>query len=320
LAGNQWRLKRMNIVLMRRKKGCTGLVTLCHKKLSLLIVGFLIIMPITLIYAGYHLGIAHMRANPDALTREVQSELDVQRVKLSDATRKAEENLNALALRLGQLQAHVIRLDALGERLTSMAKLDKGEFDFENPPAQGGPDSDAQSAPMEVPDFIAALNELSAQLDDRGRQLSVLETMLMNRNLQAEVMPAGRPVKHGWLSSYFGMRTDPFTGRRALHTGLDFAGKMGSDVVSVAAGVVTYAGKRSGYGNLVEINHGNGYSTRYGHNSKILVSVGQTVKKGQVIAKMGSTGRSTGPHVHFEVLINGHAVNPKKYIQASNGL
>ena len=277
-------------------------------------------MPIALLYGGYRLGISHMRANPDALTREVQSELDVQRVKLADATRKAEENLNALALRLGQLQAHVIRLDALGQRLTSMAKLDKGEFDFENPPAQGGPDSDAQSAPMEVPDFVAALNELSAQLDDRGRQLSVLETMLMNRNLQAEVMPAGRPVKHGWLSSYFGMRTDPFTGRRALHTGLDFAGKMGSDVVSVAAGVVTYAGKRSGYGNLVEINHGNGYSTRYGHNSKILVSVGQTVKKGQVIAKMGSTGRSTGPHVHFEVLINGHAVNPKKYIQASNGL
>ncbi|MBI1422766.1 MAG: peptidoglycan DD-metalloendopeptidase family protein [Gammaproteobacteria bacterium] len=310
----------MNIVLLRRKKGCTGLVTLCHRKLSVVLVGLLIIMPIALIYGGYRLGISHMRANPDALTREVQSELDVQRVKLSDATRKAEENLNALALRLGQLQAHVIRLDALGQRLTSMAKLDKGEFDFENPPAQGGPDSDAQSAPMEVPDFVAALNELSAQLDDRGRQLSVLETMLMNRNLQAEVMPAGRPVKHGWLSSYFGMRTDPFTGRRALHTGLDFAGKMGSDVVSVAAGVVTYAGKRSGYGNLVEINHGNGYSTRYGHNSKILVSVGQTVKKGQIIAKMGSTGRSTGPHVHFEVLINGHAVNPKKYIQASNGL
>ena len=144
--------------------------------------------------------------------------------------------------------------------------------------------------------------------------------MMMNRNLQAEVMPAGRPVTHGWLSSYFGMRTDPFTGHRAFHTGLDFAGKLGSDVVAVAAGVVTYAGKRSGYGNLVEINHGNGYSTRYGHNSKILVNVGQTIKKGQVIAKMGSTGRSTGPHVHFEVLINGHAVNPKKYIQASSGL
>lgn len=310
----------MNIVFLRRKKGHTSLVTLCHRKLSLLIVGLLVIMPITLFYAGYHMGIAHMRANPDSLTKEVQTELDAQKVKLANATRKAEDNLNALALRLGQLQAHVIRLDALGERLTTMAKLDKGEFDFEHPPAQGGPDSDAQSSPMQVPDFVAALNELSAELDDRGRQLSVLESLIMNRNLRAEVMPAGRPVKHGWLSSYFGMRTDPFTGRLAFHPGMDFAGKMGSDVIAVAAGVVTYAGKRSGYGNLVEIDHGNGYSTRYGHNSKILVSVGQTVKKGQVIAKMGSTGRSTGPHVHFEVLINGHRVNPKKYIQASNGL
>ncbi|MEJ2391814.1 MAG: M23 family metallopeptidase [Gammaproteobacteria bacterium] len=311
----------MNIVLLRRKKGHTGLVTLCHRKLSLLIVSFLVILPISLLYIGYQMGVAHTRANPDSLTKEVQSELDAQKVKLSNATRKAEDSLNALALRLGQLQAHVIRLDALGERLTTMAKLDKGEFDFEHPPAQGGPDSDAQSAPMQVPDFVAALNELSAELDDRGRQLSVLESLIMNRNLRAEVMPAGRPVKHGWLSSYFGMRTDPFTGRLAFHPGMDFAGKMGSDVIAVAAGVVTYAGKRSGYGNLVEIDHGNGYATRYGHNSKILVSVGQTVKKGQVIALMGSTGRSTGPHVHFEVLINGHRVNPKKYIQAaSNGL
>jgi len=147
--------------------------------------------------------------------------------------------------------------------------------------------------------------------------MSVLETLMMNRNLQAEVMPAGRPITRGWLSSYFGIRTDPFNGRRVHHKGVDFAGKMGSDVVSVAAGVVTYSGKRSGYGNLVEINHGNGYSTRYGHSSELLVKVGDTVKKGQKVAKMGTSGRSTGPHVHFEVLLNGRAVNPKKYIHAS---
>jgi len=170
---------------------------------------------------------------------------------------------------------------------------------------------------MSVPDFLKALEDLSSQLEDRSQQLAVLEDMMMNRKLDEEVVPAGRPITRGWLSSYFGMRTDPFTGRRAHHAGIDFAGKLGSDVVAVAAGVVTYAGKRSGYGNLVEINHGKGYATRYGHTREILVEVGQTVKKGQLIAKMGSTGRSTGPHVHFEVLYNGRAVNPIKYIHAS---
>ncbi len=264
------------------------------------------------------MGMTHMKANPDDLTIAVQAELDNQRLKLSEATQKAEENLDALALRLGKLQAHVIRLDALGSRLTHMAKLEKGEFDFENPPAQGGPVSDAKhSASMQVPDFITALNDLSIQLDDRSKQLSVLETMIMNRNLQAEVMPTGRPVSRGWLSSYFGKRTDPFSGRRVHHSGVDFAGKLGSDVVTVAAGVVTYSARRSGYGNLVEVNHGNGYVTRYGHNLKNLVNAGQTVKKGEVIAKMGTTGRSTGPHVHFEVMVNGRHVNPKRYIHAS---
>lgn len=292
-------------------------MSLCPKQFSVLLISILFVVPALLVYAGFQLGMAHMKANPDDLTMAVEAELDSQRVRLADVTRQTEENLNALALRLGMLQSHVIRLDALGQRLTSMAKLDKGEFDFENPPAQGGPVTEVAASPMQIPDFISALNELSAQLEDRSKQLSVLETMLMTRNLQAEVMPTGRPVSRGWLSSYFGLRTDPFSGRRVHHSGIDFAGKLGSDVVSVAAGVVTFSGKRSGYGNLVEINHGNGYVTRYGHNLKNLVAVGQAVKKGELIAKMGTTGRSTGPHVHFEVMVNGRHVDPKKYIHAS---
>lgn len=292
-------------------------MSLCPKQFSVLLICLLFVIPALLVYAGFQLGMAHMKANPDDLTMAVEAELDSQRVRLADVTRQTEENLNALALRLGMLQSHVIRLDALGQRLTSMAKLDKGEFDFENPPAQGGPVTEVAASPMQIPDFISALNELSAQLEDRSKQLSVLETMLMTRNLQAEVMPTGRPVSRGWLSSYFGLRTDPFSGRRVHHSGIDFAGKLGSDVVSVAAGVVTFSGKRSGYGNLVEINHGNGYVTRYGHNLKNLVAVGQAVKKGELIAKMGTTGRSTGPHVHFEVMVNGRHVDPKKYIHAS---
>jgi murein DD-endopeptidase MepM/ murein hydrolase activator NlpD len=310
----------MNIVVLRKKRGCSRLLTLNKKRLTALFSGLFVIIPAAFLFAGYQLGVSHMQADPDDMTIAMQSELEAQRLRIEAATRSAEENMDALALRLGKLQAHVIRLDALGQRLTSMAKLDNGEFNFERPPAQGGPEDvskDNITNTMSVPDFLKSLDELSSQLKDRDQQLSVLEDMMMNRNLEAEVIPAGRPITRGWLSSYYGKRTDPFTGRRAHHAGIDFAGKLGSDVVAVAAGVVTYAGKRSGYGNLVEINHGKGYTTRYGHNSEINVNVGETVKKGQVVAKMGSSGRSTGPHVHFEVLYNGQAVNPLKYIHAS---
>lgn len=306
----------MNIVVLKRKKGCSGLVTLSNTRLFSLVFSIFMLLPVGAVYLGYQWGIADMQANPDNMRIAMQTELDSQRLKISEVTRNAEENMNALAMRMGKLQAHVIRLDALGQRLTQMAKLEKGEFDFSRSPAQGGPAA-TEGNPMQVADFVKSLQELSTQLEDRSQQLTVLEEMMMNRNLQAEVMPAGRPIKRGWLSSFFGMRTDPFSGHRVHHSGVDFAGKMGSDIVSVGAGVVTFAGRRSGYGNLVEVNHGSGYVTRYGHCQKILVNVGDTIQKGQVVAKMGSTGRSTGPHVHFEVLKNGRAVNPKRYIHAS---
>ena len=140
----------------------------------------------------------------------------------------------------------------------------------------------------------------------------------MNQSLNERVYPQGRPVKSGWLSSYFGKRTDPFTGKPANHTGIDFAGKRGDEIVAVADGVVTWSGDRYGYGVMVEINHGNGYSTRYAHNSENRVSVGDEVKKGQVVALMGKTGRATGPNLHFEVLHDGRRVNPVTYIRDSS--
>jgi murein DD-endopeptidase MepM/ murein hydrolase activator NlpD len=243
--------------------------------------------------------------------------MQTQRDEIATARRKVDEDMDALALRLGELQAKVIRLDALGERLTQVAKLDRGEFDFSTSPAVGGPEATAAVESISVPDFVQSLESLTRQVDDRSAQLGLLETMLMSRNLEDEVSPAGRPIKRGWISSYYGMRTDPFTGRREHHKGMDLAGKEGSDVISVGAGVVTWAGDRYGYGKLVEVNHGNGYATRYGHSAEVLVQVGETVKKGQVLALMGSTGRSTGPHVHFEVLYKGKAVDPKKYILAT---
>jgi murein DD-endopeptidase MepM/ murein hydrolase activator NlpD len=178
-------------------------------------------------------------------------------------------------------------------------------------------DSETQRSADEPLDFIETLDMLTDQIERREQQLEFMESLLSNRKLRDSGMIAGRPIVKGWLSSPYGYRTDPFHGRKAWHKGVDFAGKQGSDIVAVGAGVVTWADKRSGYGNLVQINHGNGYTTRYGHNSEILVKSGDIVKKGQVIAKMGSSGRSTGAHVHFEVLKAGKSVNPLAYINRS---
>ncbi len=306
----------MNIVFFTRQKGRVGSVHLGRTRIAVLAAGF-IALPAAFLYGGYQLGQTSAHNNPDPVAEQLRNELEQQRQQVEVAVAEAERNMNALSRQLGRVQARVIRLDALGRRLTKMANLEKGEFDFDAEPAQGGPTSAAELQTPAVPDFISELDDLSRQLDSRGEQLSVLETMLMSRNLQDQVYPTGRPIKKGWISSYFGMRNDPFTGKREHHKGVDFAGKEGSDVIAVADGVVTWSGDRYGYGNMVEITHGNGYVTRYGHNKSILVKVGDKVSKGDALAKMGSTGRSTGPHVHYEVLKNGHPVNPNKHIQAS---
>ena len=159
---------------------------------------------------------------------------------------------------------------------------------------------------------------LNEQLSSREQQLTLLEDIIMVRQLATETKPVGRPIGKGWISSYFGDRPDPFTGKIVMHKGIDFAAKDGSDIFAVADGVVTWSGKRYGYGNLVEINHGNGYVTRYGHNAETLVTVGDSVRRGQAISLMGSTGRSTGPHVHFEVLKNDRQIDPIRFVQSKS--
>ena len=307
----------MNIIFVPKKKGKSSAYRLPRGAVWGLT--FLVfVVPVVLLGGGYYLGNEDSEPGPWALMDGWKSEMTAQRQEIDIATRNAKENVQALSRRLAQLQAHVIRLDALGSRLIEIAELDSGEFDFSVPPAVGGPgDSLSESTEPATPDLIASLNELSVQLDNRAQQLDLLENMLMNQNLHEEVMPAGKPIIKGWTSSFYGMRTDPFTGHKAHHKGVDFAGKMGSDIVSVGSGVVTWAGRRYGYGLLVEVNHGNGYATRYGHAKDVLVKVGDTIKKGQVVALMGSTGRSTGPHVHFEVWHNGEVVDPMEYIRSA---
>ena len=249
---------------------------------------------------------------------DLSDEIDWQRNEIERTRQETEDTMDALAIRIGEMNARVIRLDAVGRRLIDMAELDDGEFDFSADPALGGPEEPyGNEEAVAAPELVAAMEVLDSQLDDREAQLAVLEGVLMNQNLSERVHPQGRPVKSGWMSSYFGKRTDPFTGKPASHRGVDFAGKMGTEIIAVADGVVTWSSSRYGYGEMVEINHGNGYATRYAHNSENLVKVGDEVRKGQTVALMGKTGRATGPNLHFEVLKNGTRVNPVKFIRQS---
>ncbi len=305
----------MELILLSKGRGHLGHVRLGATSVWLSIFAAAFVVCAGIFYTGFRMAGAFGVADPKSQVDTWRSDLGEQQAML-DATRDAvAQNLDALALRLGQMNARVLRLDALGQRLTQMAGLDDGEFDFSSLPSLGGPEEPIAIADVDqAPGLLTALDRLGAQLEDRQQQLNVLEDFLLNRKLRDEVRPEGRPVTSGYISSMFGNRTDPFTGRAAFHKGVDFAGREGNEVVAVASGVVTWSGDRYGYGQMVEINHGNGYLTRYAHNSDNLVAVGDTVKRGDTIAVMGSTGRATGPNLHFEVMHNGRVVNPLSYV------
>jgi len=309
----------MNFILFTGFRNKTGSIKL---SLSLVVSGLLVLLAAVsggIGWAGYKMGQQHAEQATviDPTSLAFQAALADQRGAILQVREQTQQHLDALALRLGQMQSHIMRLDALGERLTKVGMLDEEEFNFSTAPAVGGLDASSSAESLELSELLADLQLMTQTIDDREHKLNFMEELIMNRRLQQEIYPEGRPIKKGWISSHFGYRKDPFTGKKAFHHGVDFAGKKGIDVFSVAAGVVSRTGKQSGYGAMVEVNHGNGYATRYGHNGEILVKAGDRITKGQVIAKMGSTGRSTGPHVHFEVLRNGKKVNPWKYLRQS---
>ena len=247
---------------------------------------------------------------------QLHAQVARQKAQLADVRAGAQRDVDAMAVKLGELQAQSIRLDALGERLAEAGKLDPREFDFQHAPALGG--AEQNGAPTSLPsDLLSGLDTLRNRFDYQQTQLGVLADLLMNRQVDARVKPTGMPVVDGYIASYFGIRADPFNGHRDFHPGLDIDVPMGTPVHAVADGVVTYAGVRRGYGNVIEIDHGNGYMTRYAHNSKLLAHVGERVRAGDVISDAGSTGRSTGPHVHFEVWYRGHVVNPLAYVRST---
>ncbi len=241
-------------------------------------------------------------------TRLADQQQEVERMQAETAAQS-----QAVGRQLAQMQARLLRMEALGARVTEIADLDEGEFSFAEPAPQGGPSVTSQNA-LAWPDLQDSLDNLADGLRTRESELEVLESMLRDRDYRSAKKIAGRPVTWGWMSSPYGKRVDPFSGKMAWHAGVDFAGKDGSEVIAVASGVVTHAAQRYGYGLMVEINHGDGYVTRYGHHASLLVEVGDVVKKGQPVGTMGSSGRSTGPHVHFEVLKDGRSVDPARYV------
>ena len=266
---------------------------------------------------GFWLGNQRLAATETPDLKTIIAHLDARDASTLDWDGHSEADLDGMAIRLGQLQAEIIRINALGQRLVEMSGLDSSEFDFLHPAPSGGPEN-LSLRENKVDEVAQDLAKVLAEIDDRKRKLVLLETLIMERDLKSHAVPDGWPLTTGGVvTSTYGMRRHPISGRRSMHKGIDISGKHGSDIVAMADGLVIFSGRKSGYGKIVEVRHPNGLETRYAHNSQNLVSEGDLVSKGQVIAKLGSTGRSTGPHVHFEVRRNGEALDPMRFLDLS---
>ncbi len=322
----------MNIILVRKRSGTTIDLNLSRS--------FIIIIPLLFLgvpIVSYYLGVVSTDRVPSIADLDKPENIEPIRTKLNliigsiykeeiasqqgelDAIKQHnQENINTLTKTMAKLQAHIIRLDALGQRLIEVADLDQKAFNFDFEPSMGGSaDASGYSENIQYSEFLGRLAQITEDIERRNKQLTILETLLIAEHFKLTSTPTGNPAQKGRISSFFGMRKDPFTGKKKMHKGIDVAGKSGSSVLATADGVVIRAGKKTGYGKLIEIDHGYQLSTSYGHNKTISVKVGDIVKQGQVIATMGSTGRSTGPHVHYEVLLKGRPVNPQKYVRTA---
>jgi murein DD-endopeptidase MepM/ murein hydrolase activator NlpD len=229
-------------------------------------------------------------------------------------------NLNAMASKLGEMQARIIRLDFLGERLSQLTGIKPQEVRDSVVPApksaQGGP-LVLTSQSLTESDLQRQIDSLSQQVEWRGDYLGLVEGSVLDERIRQRLLPTALPIRGAWDSSTFGWRTDPITGQRAMHEGVDFTADIGTPITAAAAGVVITAERHAEYGNMIEIDHGDGLTTRYAHASRLLVNAGEVVKRGEKIAEVGSTGRSTGPHLHFEVRVDGVAKNPNRFLTAA---
>lgn len=288
----------MDIILVSNRFAKARSITL-HGRHMLLAVA----LAIGALFAAQY---AIARFQPEGVSEEPQKQQSYMR-----------DGINALAVRVGQMQAQMLRLDTLGARLAKMSGMKPQDFNFEQAPPQGGPFVPAAQPDVSMSSLEQQLANLSILLNDRNDKLVAMETLLMQDSLDKKKFPSVTPVSGGDYSSNFGWRIDPFTGQNAMHEGVDFMASEGTPIMASAAGIVVYSGLHPQYGNMVEIDHGNDIVTRYGHASRLLVKVGQVVRRGQEIAEVGSTGRSTGNHLHFEVRYKGIAQNPRRFLESA---
>lgn len=282
---------------------------------TMVLLGFILISSL-LVYLGAYLAeVDHdlVRHYKQIAPYQLEKDIAKEKQNLDDLKVDLKNNLTALSARLGGLQAQISRINAVEKRLARAAKIDIEAFNFSNEPAIGGLDDiavdvDAESLSQEILQMEDELTEHEAALESLGVSLSEMI-------LKEGQTPEGMPVKKGWISSRYGWRTSPFSGKKQFHKGIDIPARNGADIIAVADGVVIRSEKQQALGNLVEINHGDGMRTLYAHNSKNTVSIGQSVSKGDKIAEVGSTGRSTGPHVHFQVFKDGKIIDPKPFVQ-----
>jgi murein DD-endopeptidase MepM/ murein hydrolase activator NlpD len=293
----------MNVILVSSRWAASRCIYLGGKQIAILILllSGLVILSV--------IGVQSMRVSAGNLMHVGGTQVS--------ASQYERSSLDRLAIKLGEMQARVQRLDALGGRLVKLTGMKSSEFQFDQPPALGGPLVGIGA--LSSASLSQQLDSLTQVVDDRSDKLVALNTLLMQDQLSRGLLPSIAPIIDGVYTSNFGWRVDPFSGRTAMHEGVDFMAEPGTAIHASAGGVVVYADTHAQYGNMVEVDHGNDMVTRYAHASKLLVRLGQVVRRGDKIAEVGSTGRSTGNHLHFEVRYKGMAQNPVRFLQAAAG-
>jgi len=307
-----------NLTLIKHEK--TGIVQyhLNDQKVRNKLIGLAAILFFVLFAAGALFGTLVLNDGQaeQQKIKELQALVELRQQELMQHKKSVQNDIDSMSLQIGKLMAHSTRLNALGDRLTAVADINQEEFNLTEEPGVGGSGLDLTGEVNTPQSLYENLFNLEDTFSQQQENLNILAQLLNEQTLEQNATPHVMPLKQGWISSYYGKRIDPFTGQQANHPGMDYSGSYDSEIVAAADGVVVWAGKRSTYGNMVEIDHGNGFVTRYAHAQEIHVELGQKVTAGETIAIMGKTGRATSEHLHFEVIKNGHKVNPLPFVNS----